>query len=40
MDPNCKHLSTIKKLEHHSSAKKQIELKSKKTDEVSIAKQE
>ena len=40
MDPNCKHLSTIKKLEHHSSTKKQIELKSKKTDEIGIAKQE
>lgn len=40
MDPNCKHLDTIKKLEHHSSAKKQIELKSKNPEEISISKNE
>ena len=40
MDPNSKHLSTIKKLEHHSPAKKQIELKSKNREEISISKQE
>lgn len=40
MDPNCKHLSTIKKLEHHSSSKKQIELKSKKKEETISSKKE
>nr|QFG74954.1 MAG: hypothetical protein [Megaviridae environmental sample] len=40
MDPNCKHLSIIKKLEQHISAKKQIELKSNKKEKTISSKKE
>ena len=40
MDPNCKHLSIIKKLEQQSSAKKQIELKSNKKEKTISSKKE